>query len=562
MPSDADSHRPSSRRLPPRRRFVLRLGLCLAALVLLGAVFAAARGQALVRLGAQTEAAARIRALALDSILAKQRAVAAILADDREVIAALGARETGAAVSRKLERVQAETQSTVIYLLDDQGRAISASNFDEPGSFVGQDYSFRDYFRAAMTSGTALQFALGTVSNRPGLYLSHDVRDGSGAIGVVVVKVEFDAVEAAWAASRDRTRVTDMGGTVLLSSRPSERFAPMPASQGDHLSVAVPVEGADWRLVQEVSGAPALETAALTTGGVGLALGLGALGIGQASRARRRAERRQAAERQYRDDLERAVAERTEALSAEMHERRAAERRLAELQADLVQANKLAALGQTAAGVAHEVNQPLATIRVLAETGLDVLGDEGDPEVSGNLATIVRMTSRIAQITTELRNFARKATGEITQVSLAEAVKASLLLTESRRRSGDIPLELAPIDPGLRVMAETVRLEQVLVNLLQNAEEAQGGQPRPWIRLGVEAGDDAVTVTLADNGPGLDPAQAERLFTPFATTKPGGLGLGLVIAREIAREFGGDLRADPPVPGQGAVFRLTLRRAP
>ncbi|MEI4472195.1 sensor histidine kinase [Frigidibacter sp. MR17.24] len=545
----------------PRPRLGLRLLAGAVLLVALAGIFAATREQALRRLETQTLAAARIRALTLDSILAKQRAVAAILADDREVAAALAEGLYGPQVSRKLERLQEETDSTVIYLLDREGRAVSASNFDEPGSFVGQDYSFRDYFRQALTEGTALEYALGTVSRRPGLYLSHDVRGPGGVAGVVVVKVEFDAVETAWAASRDVTRVTDAQDTVILSSRAGERFAPLPAVPADALAVAVPVTGADWRLRQQVSTVPAAQSAMLATGGMGLVLAVAGAGLGRARRAKARAARRAAAERRYLDDLERAVGERTHALSEEMRERRAAERRLAELQADLVQANKLAALGQTAAGVAHEVNQPLATIRLLAETGLDVMGDDGAPEVRENLSTIVRMTTRISQITTELRNFARKASGEVAAVPLAEAVQASLLLTESRRRSAAIPLVMAPIDPGLRVMAETVRLEQVLVNLLQNAGEAQDGVAAPRIALGIAAGPDSVTLTVEDNGPGLDPDVAERLFTPFATTKPGGLGLGLVIAREIARDFGGDLAADPPRPGQGATFRLSLRRA-
>lgn len=110
-------------------------------------------------------------------------------------------------------------------------------------------------------------------------------------------------------------------------------------------------------------------------------------------------------------------------------------------------------------------------------------------------------------------------------------------------------------------MGEQVRLEQILVNLLTNAFEAQEGCPDPWIRIEVDARADRVVVTVADNGPGISPEVMKQLFAPFATGKAQGLGLGLVISRDIARDFGGELTADEPVPGRGAAFHLTLRKA-
>ncbi|MEF9605182.1 sensor histidine kinase, partial [Paracoccus sp. PXZ] len=175
----------------------------------------------------------------------------------------------------------------------------------------------------------------------------------------------------------------------------------------------------------------------------------------------------------------------TRDLTAEMRERRAAEQRLAQLQGEMVQANKLATLGQITAGVAHEVNTPLATIRLLAENGRQMLPSDS-PGLDRNLAQISRMTDRIAQITTELRGFARKATGQMGPVPLKEALDAALLLTASRRRAQNIRLTLPEIPPGLRVMAETVRLEQILVNLIQNAQEALEGRTDPEIRIALQ----------------------------------------------------------------------------
>ena len=230
------------------------------------------------------------------------------------------------------------------------------------------------------------------------------------------------------------------------------------------------------------------------------------------------------------------------------------------MQADLVQANKLATLGQVTAGLAHEVNQPLATIRLLAENAL-ALQNTASAEVTGNLGKIVQMSERIGQITTHLRGFARKATGQVGVVSVKDAIDASVMLTASRSRGEAARLVIEGADPGLFVQAEAVRLEQVLVNLIQNAQEALAGRPDPEIRITVASDPTHVTISVADNGPGLRPDIAAQLFTPFATSKPDGLGLGLVIAQDIIRDLGNELTADPALPGQGATFRIRLTRA-
>ncbi|MGA0614773.1 sensor histidine kinase [Paracoccus sp. KR1-242] len=511
----------------------------------------------------------RTRVQALEGVLSRQRAVATVLADDALVRDALADPLPGnrAAVSLKFDRLRDQTNSSVIYLLDHRGVAIAASNWDEATSFVGQDYSFRDYFSDALLRGEATQFAQGTVSHRPGLYLSHDVVGLAGGhpdtatepLGVVVVKVEFDALERNWAGNAAQTFVTDPSGQVMLAGDPALRFHPMPI-KGDAIRTTQAVPGIDWTMTMASSTGPARYAGLLTMGALGFVLTLLAVPVVILMRARRRAAREAEAGRRYRVELERAVEERTRALTGEMRERRAAEEHVARLQDEMVQANKLAALGQITAGVAHEVNQPLATIRLLAENGAAMLPEGQAPEVAGNLAGIQRMALRIGRITEQLRGFARKASGTVGPVSLREALEVAVLMTGASHAGRGIPVDMPAVDPGLLVMAETVRLEQILVNLLQNAQEALAGTQDPRIRIGVEAAE-TVRVTVRDNGPGLTPETAARLFTPFATSKPNGLGLGLVISQEIARDFGGDLRALPLEPGQGACFILELQGA-
>ena len=538
--------------------------LAVAALALLVVVplatYWGVRAGALEGLRNEGLAAAQSRALTLESMLDRQRAVVAILADDDRVKVALraGTQQSRDEVSAKLERLRSETQSAVIYLMRGDGYTIAASNWDQPDSFVGHDYSFREYFRGALVQPTAMEFALGTVSGKPGLYLSHDVRDGDDLLGVVVVKVEFEALEAAWSRSPNATHVTEADGRVIITTQGQNRFKPRPPVAHGSLPIVLPVRGTSWHVTMQVPMRDASQTAAYAAGAAGLAMALLIALAEQARRSRGRAVRKAAADRAYRAELEQAVAERTRDLSEEIRERQAAQLRLSQMQADLVQANKLATMGQITAGVAHEINQPLATIRLLAENGqaMDPGGPAGD-----NLARITRMTDRIGQITDQLRGFARKATGQVGAVALRDVIETSLMLTASRRKASDIPVRLPDIPPGLAVVGEQVRVEQILVNLLTNAFEAQEDVADPWIRIGLEHRGDRVVLTVTDNGPGLQPGQMAQLFAPFATGKAQGLGLGLVISRDIARDFGGELSADDPVSGQGATFRLTLRKA-
>ncbi|MBP2307093.1 ATP-binding protein [Azospirillum melinis] len=265
------------------------------------------------------------------------------------------------------------------------------------------------------------------------------------------------------------------------------------------------------------------------------------------------------------DRLERAIAE---------HQR--TERELREAQAELVQAGKLAALGQLAAGVGHELNQPLAAIRSYAHNGRKLIGLGRVEEAEGNLGKIADLTARMANITNHLKRFARRPDSRLGAVELAPVIQGALSLFGNRLREEAVAVELAlpDADPAsgtpLRVRAEEVRLEQVLVNLLSNALDAVAGAPvrRILIRAGiVDEGEDgeeggAVRIEVRDSGSGIAADPVAQIFDPFFTTKPvgTGLGLGLSISYNIVRDFGGVLSVAESGP-DGTAFVLTLTRA-
>ena len=304
--------------------------------------------------------------------------------------------------------------------------------------------------------------------------------------------------------------------------------------------------------------------AARILAGLSIALLAGLTGI--LLRRRQRARNREVEAVASRAELERQVALRTAELSSanqrlnhEMEERRSLERNRQVLEDELVQANKLATVGQIAAGVAHEINQPLAAIRTHADTA-GVYMERNDPDsVRRSLTSISGLTEKVGTITDELRAFARKTRSEVVAVDVEDAINGALLLVSARLKERGIWLDRSALSPGLKVKAERNRLEQVVLNLLQNAIEALEGTETPTIALSSKRIGKKVVIRLTDNGPGLAEAVQERLFTPFVTSKAAGLGLGLVISRDIVAGFGGELIYEPaPV---GTVFQITLANA-
>ncbi|WP_349295642.1 ATP-binding protein (plasmid) [Thioclava sp. 'Guangxiensis'] len=504
------------------------------------------------RLRADAQVDAHMRVLAIASELARQQSVGAVLASDPEIITTQERADAGdwQALSQRLEALNADIRASVLYVTDAKGRAIAASNWREEESFVGTSYGYRSYIREALETGEGREYALGSVSHQPGLYLSRRIDGPEGPLGVVVVKLTFETLETGWRSSENAAWVSNRQGIVTVTSDPALRFQPSPEPQP--VTVSEPVPGSDWVLWLHLPIWPVRSVAAAVTGAA--ALGMVTLWL-----AWRSLRRRQVEAALYRDRLERDVEARTLALTRQIREREEAEAQLAGMQSALVQANKLASLGQISAGVAHEINQPLSTIRLLAEYGQDAVLEGADHDLlRSNLGQIVEMSQRIGTITSDLRGFARKARGNREPVSLAQAWQASLRLAASRRASEAAEIHAPPIPETLMIDAEAVRLEQVLVNLLQNAQEALSGQSdgRIWLEL-VPHGR-SISLYIADNGPGLDPDVARAPFTPFQTTKPKGLGLGLVICQSILRDFGGELTYDPRAGQTGARWRIDL----
>ena len=271
-----------------------------------------------------------------------------------------------------------------------------------------------------------------------------------------------------------------------------------------------------------------------------------------------------------RDELEASVERRThdlvasnQRLSNEIEERRRAEANLRQTQDELIQAAKLAVLGQLAAGINHELNQPLAAIRAYGENARRFLTLSRVDQADANLEQIVDLTKRMADISAQLRQFSRKSSERQETISVQACIEYALRLFQGRLRDGHVTVEQHWPKETLWVTGDLVRLEQVLVNLISNALHAMQETSEPRLILSAALNEKQVTINVMDNGPGIGDQHLTQIFEPFFSTKaPGsGLGLGLSISSRIMDDLGGKLQAVNRDP-TGACFIISLPFTP
>ena len=241
------------------------------------------------------------------------------------------------------------------------------------------------------------------------------------------------------------------------------------------------------------------------------------------------------------------------------------EQELRDKQEQLVQAGKLATLGELTTGVAHELNNPLNNIGLFVGNAVDLveLGVTDKERVVREMSRALQQVRKATQIISHLRTFGRAAPFSRDRVSLTEVVTQALSLMQEQLRLRDILVTLELGAQDAMVLGNPVQLEQVFINLLTNARDALADASRKWIRIAVSLADEWVEVALADTGPGIPPGMERRIFDPFFTTKEvgQGTGLGLSITYGIIKELGGTIRVVSP-PGEGATFVVRLPMAP
>ena len=244
-------------------------------------------------------------------------------------------------------------------------------------------------------------------------------------------------------------------------------------------------------------------------------------------------------------------------LRKEIQERR-------KVQGELVQAGKMAALGQMSTGIAHELNQPLSAIRHYLHNARLLLKRGETATHEQNLAKVIELTERMAKMINHLKTFARWPANKLSPVDLSAAIEGALALFAGRIKQEKIMVKKSYPAPGLKVLAEDIRLEQVLVNIIGNAVDAVSEEnvTDKQIAIEVTEPEEGINIAIIDNGSGIKADDLELIFDPFYTTKEvgKGLGLGLSISYNIIKDFDGHIEASAN-DGGGTRFSITLKKA-
>ena len=573
------------------RRLAVWLAAALAVMLVAAAGYLGATRAAMLQLHEAQGHRLDVVSAALDGELARFEYLPSLLETSPSVLQLLdrpGDSALRAEVNQYLRRINDTAGASTLYVIDDQGLTLAASDAAEPGSPLDTNLSFRPYVRDALAQGRGRFFGVGTTSKKAGYYLSYALRQGQRLRGIGVAKVSLAQTESAWKRLPGEIVVADAQGVVILSTRSDWKYrplAPLSASALAEIAQSQPygqsamqalrwqssetmVSGLHrlavqrenfvgsqrtygpmhWQVFVLDNAAQLQETGmdgALMTGLAAALLLLATMLVLQRRRTTRLKLASQAALQAAHDSLESKVAERTEELRAAQNE--------------LVHAGKMAVLGQMSAGMVHELNQPLAALRTLSDNAGVLLEHQRLDDVRSNLRRIALLVDRMARLTLQLKSFSYKSAIVFAPVGIEQAVASAQLMVMQKLRESGVTLEVAITPPGLTAQAEAVRLEQVLVNLFGNAIDAMAQSDVRCLRVEACADQGQCRITVTDTGPGISDAIFARLFEPFTTTKPmgQGLGLGLMISSHSMQELGGTLQACN-LPQGGACFTLVL----
>lgn len=511
----------------------------------------------------------------LISELQRNSVVPLLLARDPELIRALNEGQFSS-TSARLISFQAEIGAASILLLDKDGRAVGATN----RNLLGSGHRAAAYFVDAQRTKDTVFSAQPRQTGGNDFTYSRAILADNKMIGVIVVAVDLMKYERAWAGLTDAVLVTDSEGQVILATEPRWRGVSLEealavqdapsaieralrattdwtANRPDaylrgtavmKTEARVPFRG--WRILtytaydsvrERVNGVLALEIM-----GFAMLLALTFYVLSRRAWSQSASFQRESAELRLLNAR----------LKREIAQREKVQKDLAVAELTLAQSSKLAALGEMSAAVSHELNQPLAAMKTYLAGARLLLQRHRPEEALSSFQRIDDLIERMGAITRQLKSYARKGGEAFEPVDVRACLSSALSMMEPQLKSRVVQITRnLPRNPVM-VMADRLRLEQVIINLLRNALDAIKDTRDPRIDLGI-AVDHSVHLTVRDNGHGLE--NLESLFEPFYTTKkPGeGVGLGLAISSGIVTDLGGRLTARNGDDG-GAIFEVQL----
>ncbi|MFN6977855.1 MAG: ATP-binding protein [Gemmobacter sp.] len=511
----------------------------------------------------------------LMSELQRNAVVPLLLARDTALADALGSGDYSA-TSQRLISLQNELGTAAILLLDGEGRAVASTDRNR----IGTLHKPQPYFVDAQRSRDTVFSAWRREAGGFGFTFSRGITAEGRPIGVIMVEVDMLKYERAWAGFADAVAVVDSEGQVLLSTEPrwrgralAEALEPRAASSpiarvleavGEfaqpapdawlrgapvmRAEVRVPFRG--WKIVsftrydavrERVNTFLAIEIMVFA-----ILLALGFYLFSRRVQFQSAAFQQESAElRALNARLQRAIAEREKV-----------QKDLAVAEQTLAQSSKLAVLGEMSAAVSHELNQPLAAMKTYLAGARLLLQRRRPDEALASFQRIDDLIDRMGAITRQLKSYARKGGEAFAPVDMRSCIGEALSMMEPQLKPRRVKIVRTLPRGPVMVMADRIRLEQVIINLLRNALDATREVAAPQIELILTSGETA-TLVVRDNGPGIQ--DLDKLFEPFWTTKKAGegVGLGLAISSGIVNDLGGRLTARNG-EGGGAVFEVQL----
>ncbi|MFT6898526.1 MAG: two-component system C4-dicarboxylate transport sensor histidine kinase DctB [Paraglaciecola sp.] len=509
------------------------------------------------------------------------------------------------AINLQLLEIEQATQASDVYLMQTDGKVLAASNWDRQKSFIGSNFSFRHYVQQALEQGQGFELAVGSVSGTRGAYFASVVKHNHQVVGVLVVKANITHMEKSEylfpLGSNFSFIIENENQQIFLSDQPSWRLKTIYKTQNsaeNSLKVSINTLWQSfgfplWRMTGEHAGTQWLVYqdefqqqpwklkilgADQDSSNDGLLLSL-TLGIsyiaGVSFYLFFRERRRNVAQLQRSHEfLTTQVALRTKdltlsnlRLSNEVEQRKHAQIDLISTQEQLVQAAKLATIGQLSSSINHELNQPIAALSSFMQSTEKMFSKGMYEQVPANIKRMQKLIDRLISLVAQFKNFSRKADPKIIDVSVSETVNNAIAIVSHHAIQQGVELKLKPLSTDILIAAEPFQLEQVILNLLTNAIDAMTQITMASIAIhfsvehiahvkgvdealiddvekggGKRSSDENITIYITDNGPGIEPHYLNKVFEPFFTTKyHSGLGLGLSISRRIIESFNGQL---------------------
>jgi two-component system C4-dicarboxylate transport sensor histidine kinase DctB len=545
----------------------------------------------------------------LSSQLEKYAYIPRLLSKDRELIDALQQPTNSAQIeitNRYLDEVNSVIKAADTYLLDINGTTLASSNWDKASSFIGRNFAFRPYFQQAVLGDTGQYFALGSTSGKRGYYYSFPIIYAAEIVGVVVVKMDLYPIESQWPTSQSIYTVTDADNIIFMSNkrewllhslseldsnllatiRENRRYADIDIRSlgfmGDLANSRTELKRSNFSFYKQqfLTQSQTLDTHPLTVrviypkanlywdliGFLFVLHLIYALLLFLYLLQRNTTKRKQLIAKinaEAKQKLEFEVMERTSKLHAEIDERAKTEEQLRVTQSELIQAAKLAVLGQMSTSISHELNNPLAAIRSYSNNGRKYLQKGMVDKAEDNFARISSLTHRMKKISQQLKSFARDTSNDdwLTQpITTLIDTSIELVLPQAKSHVVNIDRRYLKQLEGIdipRIKVNTIQFEQVLINILSNAIQALETIEVKDISVQVEASETNLSIHIDDSGRGVSEEHKLTLFDPFISSKSNGMGLGLSLSLSIIQNMNGDI-AVTKSPLGGARFSVVM----